>query len=110
YRVTTLFDVPPEAFDPPPKVESSVIRMLPRHAPLTQELGRLQALLSVAFSQRRKMIRNTIGKWLKLQHPALDVAAAAEREPLLQPFAEPTRRAEEIPVASWCALADLLGR
>ncbi len=110
YRVTTLFDVPPEAFDPPPKVESSVIRMLPRHAPLTQEIGRLQALLSVAFSQRRKMIRNTIGKWLKLQHPALDVAAAAEREPLLQPFAEPTRRAEEIPVASWCALADLLGR
>jgi 16S rRNA (adenine1518-N6/adenine1519-N6)-dimethyltransferase len=110
YQVLTLFDVPPQAFDPPPKVESSVIRMLPRPAPLTLELGRLQTVLAVAFSQRRKMIRNTLGKWLALQHPALDLAAAAEREPLLQPFTEPTRRAEEIAVASWCALADLLGK
>jgi 16S rRNA (adenine1518-N6/adenine1519-N6)-dimethyltransferase len=109
YRVLTLFDVPPQAFDPPPKVESSVIRMLPRPAPLTRELGRLQTILAVGFSQRRKMIRNTLGKWLALQHPDLDLPAAADREPLLEPFNQPTRRAEEIPVASWCALADLLG-
>ncbi len=109
YQVETLFDVPPEAFDPPPKVQSSVIRMLPRPAPLTREIGRLQALLAVGFSQRRKMIRNTLGKWLQLQHPDLDLPSAAERQPLLQPFTETTRRAEEIAVESWCALADLLG-
>jgi 16S rRNA (adenine1518-N6/adenine1519-N6)-dimethyltransferase len=106
YRVQTLFDVPPEAFDPPPKVESSVIRMIPRPAPLTRDTARLQALLAVAFTQRRKMIRNTLGKWLQQHHPALDLEAAAAAEPLLQPFTETTRRAEEIPVASWCALAD----
>lgn len=108
YQVETLFDVPAAAFDPPPKVESSVIRMLPRPAPLTAAIGTLQALLAVGFSQRRKMIRNTLGKWLHLHHPSLDMAAAAEHEPRLQPFTELTRRAEEIPVASWCALADRL--
>jgi 16S rRNA (adenine1518-N6/adenine1519-N6)-dimethyltransferase len=108
YEVQTLFDVPPQAFDPPPKVQSSVIRMLPRPAPLTRAVPTLQTLLSVGFSQRRKMIRNTLGKWLPLHHPGLDLAAAAEGEPLLRPFTESTRRAEEIPVASWCALADRL--
>ena len=106
YRVQTLFDVPPEAFDPPPKVESSVIRMTPRPVPLTVETPRLQALLAVAFTQRRKMIRNTLGKWLREHHADLDLEAAAAEEPLLMPFTETTRRAEEIPVASWCALAD----
>ncbi len=110
YRVQALFDVPPAAFDPPPKVESSVIRMTPRPQPLTGETARLQALLAVAFTQRRKMIRNTLGKWLQQHHPALDLGVAAATEPLLQPFTESTRRAEEIPVASWCALADALGR
>ncbi len=109
YRVQTLFDVPPEAFDPPPKVESSVIRMTPRPEPLTRETARLQSLLAVAFSQRRKMIRNTLGKWLQEHHPSLDLEAAAAANPLLRPFTETTRRAEEIPVATWCALADRLG-
>ena len=99
----------PAAFDPPPKVESSVIRMLPRPSPLTRERAILQAVLAVGFSQRRKMIRNTLGKWLSLHHPALDLVAAADAEPLLKPFTESTRRAEEIAVASWCALADRLG-
>ncbi|HZH07034.1 MAG TPA: 16S rRNA (adenine(1518)-N(6)/adenine(1519)-N(6))-dimethyltransferase RsmA [Lautropia sp.] len=109
YEVQTLMNVPPEAFDPPPKVESSVIRMVPRPAPLTHQTACLQSLLAAGFSQRRKMIRNTLGKWLQSHHPGLDLAAASEREPLLQPFTESTRRAEEIPVASWCALADRLG-
>jgi 16S rRNA (adenine1518-N6/adenine1519-N6)-dimethyltransferase len=109
YEVETLFDVPPESFEPPPKVQSSVIRMLPRPAPLTRRLATLQALLAVGFSQRRKMIRNTLGKWLGMHHPSLDLDAAAAREPLLRPFTESTRRAEEIAVASWCALADRLG-
>ena len=110
YRVQNLFDVPPAAFDPPPKVESSVIRMMPRPVPLTRETARLQALLAVAFSQRRKMIRNTLGKWLREQRADLDLDAAAAEAPLLQPFTETTRRAEEIPVASWCALADRVAK
>lgn len=109
YEVETLFDVPPEAFEPPPKVQSSVIRMLPRPAPLTRRIGPLQTLLAVGFSQRRKMIRNTLGKWLALHHPSLDLEVAVGSEPLLRPFTESTRRAEEIAVASWCALADRLG-
>ncbi|MEO6268682.1 MAG: 16S rRNA (adenine(1518)-N(6)/adenine(1519)-N(6))-dimethyltransferase RsmA [Lautropia sp.] len=109
YEVETLLHVPPAAFDPPPKVESSVIRMLPRPSPLTRERAILQAVLAVGFSQRRKMIRNTLGKWLSLHHPALDLVAAVDAEPLLKPFTESTRRAEEIAVSSWCALADRLG-
>ena len=109
YHVQTLLNVPPEAFDPPPKVESSVIRMVPRPRPLTAHTASLQALLAAGFSQRRKMLRNTLGRWLQAHHPEFDLAAASRSEPLLQPFEETTRRAEEIPVASWCALADRLG-
>ena len=109
YDVQTLLEVPPEAFDPPPKVESSVIRMVPRPAPLTTHTACLQALLSAGFSQRRKMIRNTLGRWLNARHPELDLIEESRLDPRLQPFTETTRRAEEIPVTSWCALADRLG-
>jgi len=109
YDVQTLLDVPPEAFDPPPKVESSVIRMVPRPVPLTTQTACLQALLSAGFSQRRKMIRNTLGRWLHAHHPGFEPAEESRVDPRLQPFAETTRRAEEIPVESWCALADRLG-
>ncbi len=108
YEVETLLQVSPDAFDPPPKVESSVLRMIPRPVPLTVHVVTLQRLLAVGFSQRRKMIRNTLGKWLGQHHPDLDLAAAAASQPLLQPFTESTRRAEEIAVGAWCALADLL--
>jgi 16S rRNA (adenine1518-N6/adenine1519-N6)-dimethyltransferase len=108
YEVQTLFDVPPEAFDPPPKVESSVIRMLPRPSPLARDAPALQALLAVGFGQRRKMIRNTLGKWFATQHPGFDLAQAAARDARLAPFTESTRRAEEIGVENWCALADAL--
>jgi 16S rRNA (adenine1518-N6/adenine1519-N6)-dimethyltransferase len=89
-------------------VESSVVRMLPRPEPLARDDLTLQALLSAGFGQRRKMIRNTLGRWLAARHPGFDLAAAAERDPRLLPFTESTRRAEEIAVASWCALADAL--
>jgi 16S rRNA (adenine1518-N6/adenine1519-N6)-dimethyltransferase len=109
YDVQTLLNVPPEAFDPPPKVESSVIRMVPRAVPLTSRIACLQALLAAGFSQRRKMIRNTLLRWLQAQHPDFDLPAAGEADRRLQPFSEATRRAEEIPVEAWCALADRLG-
>ena len=106
YEVQSLFDVPPEAFDPPPKVESSVIRMLPRALPLARDAATLEALLAVGFGQRRKMIRNTLGKWFAARHPGFDIGQGASRDTRLVPFTESTRRPEEIGVQSWCALAD----
>ncbi len=108
YVILPLFDVPPEAFDPPPQVESSVIRMLPRPVPLAGDAATLQALLAAGFGQRRKMIRNTLGKWLAARHPAFDIGEAASRDARLAPFTESTRRPEEIAVEGWCALADAL--
>jgi 16S rRNA (adenine1518-N6/adenine1519-N6)-dimethyltransferase len=57
-----LFDVPPEAFDPAPKVDSALVRLIPR---LPGELAardeaRFAALVMAAFAQRRKMLRNTL--------------------------------------------------
>jgi 16S rRNA (adenine1518-N6/adenine1519-N6)-dimethyltransferase len=57
-----LFDVPPEAFDPAPKVDSAVIRLIPRPAEelVVRDEARFAALVAAAFSQRRKMLRNTL--------------------------------------------------
>ena len=108
YQVDSLFDVPPQAFDPPPRVQSSVIRMVPRAAPLTRATETLQAILTAAFSQRRKMLRNTLGRWLTRQRPDFDLAAAAATDGRLAGFADVTRRAEDISTEAWCALADRL--
>lgn len=106
YRVLSLFDVPPEAFDPPPRVQSSVIRMTPREQPLTTAVAQLEAVLGVAFGQRRKMLRATVGRWLAEHHPGVDLVTAHETDPRLLPFADVTLRPEAIPVEAWCALAD----
>ena len=108
YRVLSLFDVPPEAFDPPPRVQSSVIRMTPREQPLTKAVAQLEAVLGVAFGQRRKMLRATVGRWLAEHHPGVDLVTAHETDPRLLPFADVTLRPEAIPVEAWCALADRL--
>ncbi len=108
YHVDSLFDVRPQAFDPPPRVQSSVIRMVPRAAPLTRATTTLQALLAAAFSQRRKMLRNTLGRWLARERPDVDLAALAVADPRLAALADPTRRAEDIATEAWCALADHL--
>src|SRR5690606_31343836 len=68
YDMVKLFDVPPEAFDPPPRVVSAVVRMKPLPA------GRLQAksencfaqVVARSFAQRRKMLRRGLGEWAKL--------------------------------------------
>ena len=95
YEVELLFDVPPEAFDPPPRVDSAVLRMITRERPLTQDLAALQAVLTPAFAQRRKMLRSTLIPWLRER--GVD-ASNLNGE----------RRAEEISVAQYCALADQL--
>jgi 16S rRNA (adenine1518-N6/adenine1519-N6)-dimethyltransferase len=65
----SVHDVPPSAFDPPPKVDSAVVRMAPRGVDDLHgiDMRRLEALVRVAFSQRRKLLRHTLGPWLETQ-------------------------------------------
>jgi 16S rRNA (adenine1518-N6/adenine1519-N6)-dimethyltransferase len=101
HQVIDLMRVPPEAFDPPPRVESAVIRMIPRPRPLAADMRSLERLLSVAFSQRRKMLRGTLIPWLRQQG----------LEPESPAFGlTPTARPEEIPVERYTAIADALRR
>jgi len=91
-----LFDVSPSAFVPPPKVTSSVVRLVPRARPLPCRAGALEAVTRAAFGQRRKMLRQSL-KALTPEPGAL-LAAAAILE---------TARAEEVPVTGFVALANL---
>jgi 16S rRNA (adenine1518-N6/adenine1519-N6)-dimethyltransferase len=91
YHIESLFDVPPEAFEPPPRVDSAVVRMLPWPEPAVLETKLLEELVQVAFSQRRKLLRHTLGRWLEGRgfSGSFDVQ----------------RRAEEVPVAEYVGLA-----
>ncbi|HSV70357.1 MAG TPA: 16S rRNA (adenine(1518)-N(6)/adenine(1519)-N(6))-dimethyltransferase RsmA [Methylibium sp.] len=91
YDLESVLDVPPEAFEPPPRVESAVVRMQPLPAPPALDAALLEELVAVAFSQRRKLLRHTLGRWLEARGAAgsFDVQ----------------RRAEEVPVAEYVALA-----
>ena len=60
YQMELLFIVPPTAFDPPPKVDSAIVRMRPIASPLACEQARLEQVVTQAFSQRRKVIRNSL--------------------------------------------------
>ena len=97
YAIEALFDVPPAAFEPPPKVDSSVVRMVPR--PPERLAARDEALLARivadAFSQRRKMLRNTLRDWYARLGGAGEAIIA------------PTERAEDVPVNAYVAFANL---
>ncbi|WP_315547760.1 16S rRNA (adenine(1518)-N(6)/adenine(1519)-N(6))-dimethyltransferase RsmA [Lautropia mirabilis] len=108
YQVAKLFDVPPEAFDPPPKVDSSVVRMVPLPRPHTTAIDQLEAVLAAAYAQRRKMLRRTLGGWLAQQHPSFDLDKAATDDARLVPLTDLSQRPEQIPVTAWYALADAL--
>lgn len=93
-RVEPLFNVPKEAFTPPPKVASSVVRLAPRAEPAhPADPAVLQRVTAAAFGQRRKMLRQSL-KSLG------DPAALTEIAGVV-----PTARAEELGVAEFCALA-----
>jgi 16S rRNA (adenine1518-N6/adenine1519-N6)-dimethyltransferase len=97
--VERLFDVPPAAFDPPPRVDSSVVRLVPLARPRVRDTASLERLLAAGFGQRRKMLRGTLLPWLRAQ--GVDGEAA--------PFAlVPTARPEQVPVEVWARLADAL--
>ncbi|PUE35094.1 16S rRNA (adenine(1518)-N(6)/adenine(1519)-N(6))-dimethyltransferase RsmA [Limnohabitans sp. Jir72] len=91
YDMANVLFVPPESFDPPPRVDSAVVRMVPLAQPPVVNVKTLETLVQVAFSQRRKILRNTLGKWL-------DEKGFAGTFDL-------QRRAEEVPVAEFVALA-----
>jgi 16S rRNA (adenine1518-N6/adenine1519-N6)-dimethyltransferase len=95
YDIESVLDVPPEAFDPPPRVNSAVVRMTPWAQPPAVDAQRLGALVTVAFSQRRKLLRHSLGRWL-------DERAFSGSFDL-------QRRAEEVPVAEFVALAQAVG-
>ena len=89
------FDVPPQAFTPPPKVTSSVIHLTPRAEPIAVEAAALEKITQAAFGQRRKMLRQSL--------------KALGGETLLQKAGiDPTRRAETLAVAEFCTLARCL--
>lgn len=108
YQVVKLFDVPPEAFDPSPKVDSSVVRMVPLPRPHTTAIAQLEAALAAAYAQRRKMLRRTLGSWLAQQHPSFDLEKAAADDARLVPLTDLSQRPEQIPATAWYALADAL--
>jgi 16S rRNA (adenine1518-N6/adenine1519-N6)-dimethyltransferase len=92
-----LFDVNPSAFVPPPKVTSSVLRILPRTAPLHCDRRLLESVTQSAFGQRRKMLRQSL-RSLGVDVPALLAAAGLD----------PTARAEDISIEGFVALAHAL--
>jgi 16S rRNA (adenine1518-N6/adenine1519-N6)-dimethyltransferase len=93
-----LFDIPPAAFTPPPKVTSSVVRIVPRAAPAAPcALEALERVTAAAFGQRRKMLRQAL-RPLGVDPAALLAAAGVE----------PTARAETLDVAAFAALARAL--
>ena len=92
-----LFDVPPAAFVPPPKVTSSVVHLTPRREPLPCRVGALEAVTRAAFGQRRKMLRQSL-KSIAPDPSTLIKAAGLEE----------TIRAENIPVEGYVALANAL--
>jgi 16S rRNA (adenine1518-N6/adenine1519-N6)-dimethyltransferase len=91
YAIDDVLDVPPEAFDPPPRVDSAIVRMVPRPAPVALDPAVLGELVATAFSQRRKLLRHALGPWL--------AARGADEGFDLK------RRAEEVPVAEYLTLA-----
>ena len=91
YEMENVLFVPPESFDPPPRVDSAVVRMVPRNEPANIDVKLLEKMVQVAFSQRRKLLRHTLGAWL------------TERS--FSGSFDVQRRAEEVPVEEYLQLA-----
>ena len=92
YAMDNVLFVPPESFQPPPRVDSAVVRMVPRPHPALVDVNLLSEIVQVAFSQRRKLLRHSLGKWLQ-EHAYSGVF-------------DVQRRAEEVPVAEYLVLAE----
>ena len=98
FRVGHLFDVPPEAFRPAPKVTSSIVRLIPLNEAQrlrADDEGLMRRLVAAAFAQRRKTLRNTLRDFLEVED-----FAALELEPGL--------RAERLSVADYVRMSNYL--
>jgi 16S rRNA (adenine1518-N6/adenine1519-N6)-dimethyltransferase len=94
YAMANVLLVPPHSFDPPPRVNSAIVRMVPHAEPAVLEVKLLSEVVQVAFSQRRKLLRHTLGRWLEAREFSGDFNVQ--------------RRAEEVPVAEYIALVQAL--
>jgi len=86
YAMDNILFVPPTSFDPPPRVDSAIVRMVPLSSPPELDVKMLSTLVQVAFSQRRKILRNTLGKWLDEQgfSGQFDLQRRAEEVPVME--------------------------
>ena len=91
YAMDNVLFVPPTSFEPPPRVDSAIVRMLPHAEPALLDVKLFSELVRVAFSQRRKLLRHSLGKWLEARNFSGEFNVQ--------------RRAEEVPVAEYIALA-----
>ena len=94
YVIENILLVPPHCFDPPPRVNSAIVRMVPHAEPVVIDVKLLSELVQVAFSQRRKLLRHTLGQWLQARDFKGDFSVQ--------------RRAEEVPVHEYVALVQAL--
>ena len=95
YRMELLFIVPPTAFNPPPRVESAIVRMIPIAQPLQCDADKLSEVVKKAFSQRRKVIRNCL-------------AGMFTEADLIAAGVDPQTRPETVPLEQYVALANRL--
>ena len=95
YQMSLELIVPPTAFDPPPKVESAIVRMVPLTQPLPCDPDRLETVVTTAFAQRRKVLRNCLSS-LFTENDLIDTGI------------DPQSRAETVPVDRYVALANRL--
>jgi len=95
YAMEDVLFVPPQSFDPPPRVDSAVVRMVPRSDAAVVDRARFGALVQAAFSQRRKLLRHSLGPWLESQN----FSGSFDLQ----------RRAQEVAVADYVALAQQVG-
>lgn len=94
YAMEDVLFVPPESFDPPPRVDSAVVRMVPLAEPAVMDVSLFAEMVQVAFSQRRKLLRHTLGHWLDAQ----GFGGSFDLQ----------RRAQEVPVHEYVALVQTL--
>jgi 16S rRNA (adenine1518-N6/adenine1519-N6)-dimethyltransferase len=94
-EASLLFDIPPRAFTPSPKVDSTLVRLVPRARPLSVNRADLERVSAAAFGQRRKMLRQSL-RSLGADTQALLGGAGIDG----------TARAEQIPIEGFVALAN----
>ena len=98
-EVEKLFDVPPQAFSPPPKVDSSIVRLIPHKSAIISinNYEDFEKIVNTCFAQRRKTLHNNLKSILT-------------DEQLQSVNIDPTRRAETLSIEEFAALSNLLSR